>query len=184
MDVDKENFDNWFVNTLKVLQQGEHTGFCILILAFPLLERYLRGKHSCAGNSLSTAAKDDLHPLLGVPKDKTEAFWELYRHGLLHQATFKTNAAKAAGAEISGSGVVVSYENDVFTVDPTEFSNRVIDIISGDFEPYRKGGGSDHKLAIVRHIKAAAPQNFSQKSAGDNQPTPFYPDIATTGTGI
>jgi hypothetical protein len=42
MSDSRENFDAWFVNVLESLYPRREAGFVILMIAFPLLERYLR----------------------------------------------------------------------------------------------------------------------------------------------
>ena len=42
MATDRENFQAWFVKPLKKLYKNPDAGFPIMMIAFPLLERYLR----------------------------------------------------------------------------------------------------------------------------------------------
>jgi hypothetical protein len=57
----QSDFKKWFVNSLKDLRDNGNTGFIFALVAFPLLERYLRNKSRCPeGQELTRAFFDNL----------------------------------------------------------------------------------------------------------------------------
>lgn len=80
----RANFEVWFGSKLTPLIADAGAGFIVAMVAFPLLERYLRRK---SGANPSTkafrAALLHIFPELGTDA-VAQQFWESYRHGLLH----------------------------------------------------------------------------------------------------
>src|SRR5258707_6982810 len=91
------NFSRWFNEPLLELQQVSGAGFIIVMTSLALLERYLREKSGVHERpSLDENFRTEfmrLFPSIGRD-DLALKFWEVCRHGLMHQATFKikTNA--------------------------------------------------------------------------------------------
>ena len=65
------NFQNWFKGVLEKLCQDENAGFVLLIVAFPLLERYLRQKSGTyEAPSLSSDFYTELRKVLPLPDEE------------------------------------------------------------------------------------------------------------------
>src|SRR3954467_10571251 len=88
MTTAKEDFKKWFVDPLAGLKENGHAGFILLLVAFPLLERYLRNKSGCPEGNVTGKFHSILEVLFRDIAGKGGLFWNCYRHGLLHQATF------------------------------------------------------------------------------------------------
>src|SRR3990172_4885289 len=90
MDIHRTNFVAWYQATLDLLYPHRDAGFAILLIAFPLLERYLRQKTGLTSDqNLSNAFFDELTQLFPTLKSNATArnFWQIYRNGLLHEIT-------------------------------------------------------------------------------------------------
>jgi len=177
MATHRENFESWFVKVLKILYPYRDAGFVIIMTAFPLLERYLRGKAGLAPN-MPTDHKFNtellkLFPELGT-ENKAKEFWQVYRHGLLHQVTFSETNQKGASLSVgrlSHDGPIVSIELDgSFWVNPVTFAKRVTQKIMDDFLPF-ENAQSSLQLPVVEAYPAPSTWN-------NPPPTPVL------GTGV
>jgi hypothetical protein len=157
MSENLDNFSKWFKNPLSRLHKNTDAGFIILIVSLPLLERYLREK---TGNFENPTLDDkfydefvNLFPSVGDTK-AARKFWEIYRRGLLHQATLKSpNGTVQAGLHNAAQDIQVGYdaEGSIFTVSPVKFSQKVIETIESDFPTFEAATSSRHRPA---HISA------------------------------
>ncbi|MDI6741957.1 MAG: hypothetical protein QMD11_04370 [Smithella sp.] len=155
MSTHKENFKHWFSDTIESLYENENAGFPILMLTFPLLERYLRSKSQTYEKSLKKPFYNELLNLFPTLTDRTnaESFWEIYRHGILHQATLSQKKNHIDKIWISNyKKDAIFYEKNVFYVNPVEFAKKVIDIINNDFPNYEALEHSSHPLATKQII--------------------------------
>ncbi len=90
MNADHQHFQMWYKRILEKLYDDPHAGFPILMITFPLLERYIREKSK---NHEADSLNDEFHKeLIKIfPELKTTSnskkFWKIYRHGILHQGT-------------------------------------------------------------------------------------------------
>jgi hypothetical protein len=157
MNTNKENFKLWFCNVIESLYGNKNAGFSILMLTFPLLERYLRSKSNTPENSvLGPPFYDELVKLFPVLKDNVDNitaknFWQVYRNGILHQATLSqrdNKGIKMPDGWLSGEKKDIEIDQGAFWVNPVEFTRRVIDIIDKDFSNFEAPGSSSHPLAI------------------------------------
>jgi len=156
MSADQEQFFKWFEQPIKALQPvGDHA-FGILILCFPLLERYLRETSGCREDNLTDKFYEDLRvifPELGTVND-AKKFWHVYRHGLLHQGAFSAATNKKVimpfGA-ISGEKARISYDvtTDTYYVNPIEFSNAVLNFIRDDLRTLAAKGAVNNEPPSV-----------------------------------
>ena len=145
----QEHFILWFKKPLETLAGDPDAGFAIVILALPLLERYLRNKKSIPpDNSLNDSFYVGLHEMFPILSDIQTAkeFWNTYRNGFLHQATFKTKM----GATILNGGLNGDIASPIeapsrgnFVVNPIVFASCVTDAIESDFATYEHGVGYD-----------------------------------------
>ena len=93
------------------------------MISFPVLERLVRGKSNAADNRLSKESRfwealTDCFPELRDPPSGTfqnvaQVFWQGFRNGILHQATFSTKRKMQNGEQDAffhfepGSGVAI-----------------------------------------------------------------------------
>jgi len=139
----KENFKKWFRDIIENLYKYEHGGFVLLMIAFPLLERYLRSKSGTdEDKKLGEDFYRELVKLFPVLKDNDCAknFWQVYRNGILHQATLSEQSRKGIRMPdgwLSGETNDIKIDpQNAFRVNPVKFAKRVIDIIDNDFSTY------------------------------------------------
>jgi len=84
LDEHKKNFKKWFEQSIDLLSTKKFAGIPILMITFPLLERLIKD------NSENFYKK-----LVQIFQFKStfeaRVFWKVFRHGLLHAATFKSD---------------------------------------------------------------------------------------------
>ena len=154
------NFRSWIRDPVRRLLKLKHGGFALAMVSFPVLERLLRGKSGIADNPLKEPhsapffnALVDYFPVLRDPPsgkflDVASVFWQGFRNGILHQATFSTKRVKVHKCERppafcffeprSGVAIKVSTTKPVICVDPFAFSEAVMELVEADFESYKK----------------------------------------------
>jgi len=154
-----KNFVNWFKKPLASLYKNNDAGFIILMATFPLLERYLRQK---SGLKEAPKLNDDFYkafikifPIVST-LDTAKIIWQLFRNGLLHQATPKIkirtgDTVLEVGAYDDTNEIDISYNKSEWKVkiSPTKFSIKVISIIENDFPTFESPGSPNHPLATV-----------------------------------
>src|SRR5260370_33667137 len=96
MSTHVHNFKYWYSDILNRLYANGNAGFVILMIAFPLLERYLREKSGVHEAYLTDPFYDELRRVFPVLPDNAVAgqFWQVYRNGLLHQVTLSQQNRK------------------------------------------------------------------------------------------
>jgi hypothetical protein len=150
----KDNYNNfvrWFEEPLSNLYKNPHAGFAIIILSLPILERYLREKSGvCEQPNLDDRFHQEFLNMFPSVKDMptSRKFWEVYRHGLLHQATLKAHGTVLSAA-VHGAAAELEFDGKVFTVAPVKFSQRVVNTIELDFTTYEGAGSPKHSLSKV-----------------------------------
>ena len=149
-------FEKWFKEPLERLYSDEHSGFVILMISLPLLERYLRSK---TGIDESPQLDSRFHqhlvqmfPALGdVPTAKI--FWRIYRHGLLHQATLKSEqgTVEVSVRSRATSPITVLSTSDgwKFQVSPELLSRQVLAEIETHFSIFEAPASAEHPLSTV-----------------------------------
>jgi hypothetical protein len=158
--VTKENFQSWFVRVLENLYPNSAAGFPIVMIAFPLLERYLRQK---VGLKPEQHLNDEFHEKLArlFPplRDKSVAkeFWAVFRHGLLHQVTFMPQTSKGPlppGALTHQLAECITVEDDGrFILVPVAFAQSVTQQIEDDFPTFEGAESSAPPLAGESYIR-------------------------------
>ncbi len=169
MSENLDHFVKWFKEPLNRLYENNDAGFAILIISLPLLERFLREKSGvCQNPRLDSRFHDALlqmFPSLCDPK-VAEEFWEIYRHGLLHQATLKTkdrtldvNIHNDAWPEVV---VSITAEGRRFTISAVEFSKKVVKEIELDFKTFEAEGSPEHPLPGIDPTRGRSGHNRSK----------------------
>jgi hypothetical protein len=152
-------FNNWFRDVLIELTANPDAGFVVLITSLTLLERYLREKSdNREGTQLNDQFFHEFVKLFPQVLDVKVAkqFWKVARHGLMHQATFKTQLD--ATQTISEIGIddtvdVIRYENRgneyCFLVSATRFAKLTLKTIENDFATFEGRGSPHHPLPEI-----------------------------------
>jgi hypothetical protein len=158
MDSHEKNFEAWYARILEALCSNPDAGLVILMVAFPLLERYLRqksGVHEGTRNATFHKELASVFPELKSQKDARK-FWHVYRNGLLHQVTFsKKNRQdiKLPDGWLSNVGPPISIDgNGDFWLHPSEFAKRVIDTIQKDFPTFEGQHSAGPPLPTVHQF--------------------------------
>lgn len=157
----ESDFRRWFVESLRPLRKNANAGFIFVLVAFPLLERYLRRKSRCPdGENLTEEFFNRLGLLFDGIAGNEREFWDCYRNGLLHQATFpQAKLVKKTGiwtqlpdAGISGHDprpVYFLQETTQFFLNPISFFDNVTEAILRDFDTYEKSATTHFSLPSV-----------------------------------
>ena len=164
------NFHQWIRDPIRRLSRQRHTGFAVAMIAFPVLERWLRGKVGIKDRPLRNSEGGQFYaalavqfPVLRDPADGSfphvaESFWQAFRNGILHQVAFSTKPIKArvntqplfcAFVERSATLIVLTYSPPTFLLNPHAFAQAVLSIIEADFRSYETADPEHHKLAFT-----------------------------------
>jgi hypothetical protein len=157
MNTNRQNFECWYKKPLAMLYPDRDCGFVILLVAFPLLERYLRHKSGSMDQKLKPPFYHELGKLFPMLKpDIRGRFWDIYRNGLLHQIVPRSRAS------LSHDKAVIEFENDgTISIHPVEFAQRVIEAIESDFATFEGPSSSATRLPTVKRepiTNAGTPQ--------------------------
>jgi len=128
------------------------------MVAFPLLERYLReksGVHEGEKNDSFYKELVSVFPEL-TSQNYARHFWQVYRNGLLHQVTVSQKnkkGIKMPDGWVSNDVAVVSKDsNGDFWVHPSKFAKRVIDTIEKDFATFEAQHSPGYPLPTVHQF--------------------------------
>ena len=154
MDI-KQKFQLWYKEPIETLiAKDEHTGFAVLMITLPILERYVRRKLSITSDNLTmqTGFFDELatlFPQFRSPK-YAQRFWKCYRHGLLHQATLQLKDGVAI-AFVHGSVPILECSPDgrEFRLSPNKFGRAVLSIVENDLETFEDSTGPPPQLPTI-----------------------------------
>jgi len=143
---DIKNFKSWFESILETLYDKEEAGFAVLMIAFPLLERYLREKSQNESDKLKPNFYNELKSIFSELSNDKDArmFWNNFRHGILHQSVHKKGS-------LDRNINMISINNNTFTINPINFSKKVVNTILNDFDTYiaNTGVSRNHQVAKV-----------------------------------
>ena len=143
----RENFEAWFGVPLRRLMRDPGSGLAVIMVAFPLLERYLRQRAKSEPNK-PPFNKELLGalPELGNLRN-ANLFWSIYSHGLLHHVAFSRGTYL-----LSHDKPIVEVRKDgAVWLNPNLFAKRVLKVIRDDFSTFDRG------IALPRAIPVAAP---------------------------
>lgn len=158
MTTTRDSFNSWFRDVLNDLSGNKNAGFVVLITSLTLLERFLREK---SGNKEKDSLDDAFFSAFiklfpNVPDVAVaKVFWKMCRHGLMHQAAFRTGKGGVSIVEIGidESADVIDFlpigPNYSFKVSPTKFSTRVLSEIDRDFASFEAPGSPEHPLPQI-----------------------------------
>ena len=143
------------MTVLESLYPNRDAGFVIVMVALPLLERYLRQKAGLAPQAnLSDVFYDELLrllPELQTPA-KAKEFWQVYRNGLLHEVTFSLQTRGGTAMPVgwlSHDRPRISIEPDgSFWLNPVDFAKTVVAVIEADFTTF-EGSAMAAQLPVV-----------------------------------
>lgn len=151
----QDNFRKWFAEPLQQLNANGDAAFAVMMITFPLLERYLREKSGVVEGDLNDSFHDEFYRIFSAPsRHLVPKLWHSYRNGLLHQATFskKNKYGKVMPSSFITSRVaLIEYDggDDAFFVNPKAFSEKVIATIQADFSVFEATSSSYHPLPQI-----------------------------------
>ncbi len=160
----EEDFRKWFIVSLSPLRANGDAGFIFALIAFPLLERYLRGKSGCPeGQNLTPTFYANVALLFPEVSGRERDFWNCYRDGLLHQVTFpKAKLDRKNGiwvnlpeAGISGydpRSVYFLPATNQFFLNPMAFFDFITETILADFPTYEGANSTNYRLPQAQYI--------------------------------
>ena len=179
MSIHRTNFGAWYKAVLDRLYPHRDAGFAILLIAFPLLERYLRQKTGLTSDqNLSDSFFDELTQLFPTLKTNATArnFWQIYRNGLLHEITLSRQARSGATMPtgwISHDKPLITIESDgSMWINPVEFAQLVVTAIDADFATFEGTSPASARLPTVK----------PQPAVSGSSPTPAHRIILGTNT--
>jgi len=131
----RENFEKWFGQPLTKLMEDDDCGFAVVMIAFPLLERYLRATTRSEPNT--APFNQALLKVLSELQTEKNAnlFWAIYRHGILHNVAL---SRETHGLSLS-KPIVEVWPNGKVWMNPKLFATRVVDTIRNDFSRFEAG---------------------------------------------
>lgn len=153
-----DNFNKWFKNPLSLLYTNIDAGFIVVMISISLLERYLREKTGIYENKLDHRFYDEFIKIFPSVKTINDAriFWEVSRHGLLHQSTFKLGTRKGdiictVGLHNDANDILCDYKQKgiKIVIPPIKFSKIIISTIENDFSNFKGKGSPLHPRSEV-----------------------------------
>jgi len=165
----ESDFRKWFVDSLAPLRTTGDSGFIFLLVAIPILERYLRRKSECPeGQELTDAFFKELGKLFAEISGREMDFWSCYRNDLLHHVTFaqakwvrRTSEWKGLPrAAISGHdsrAIYFDQAQNEFYCNPIVFFDFVIATVLADFTTYESEGVTKYRLPSMLDPLGAIP---------------------------
>jgi len=157
MDNHLTNFRAWYVKVLEGLYPRRDAGIAILMISFPLLERYLRQANGLnSEQNLDDKCMGTLRVVFPALLDIPTAwnFWRVYRNGFLHQATLSLHARKGvslpAGSLTHDVASPVTINSDgSLVLHPRLFSQHVVRTIEAEFATFAGSGAAIPQLPQV-----------------------------------
>jgi hypothetical protein len=147
------NFRSWYSDILRDLSRQENAGLAMLMIAFPLLERYLREKSGAQENNHPPEAFFvELRKIFPVLSDNSIArkFWADFRQGLLREVTLTQQPSElGASSHQTAALLTVDAAAGRFELCPALFVGKVIETIEADFRTFEGKDGLYHSPAKV-----------------------------------
>jgi hypothetical protein len=148
----RENFRVWFAHYIRSLAGERNAGFLIVLVSFPLLERYLRQLTNAEPKSPKfIAGVLKVLPELGTVS-AAQTFWTTYRHGLLHNVTMSSETHGLT----HDSPIVDIQPSGKIWLNPVLFSQRVLSTIESDFATF-EGGAPALPIVNIHEVAPGCP---------------------------
>ncbi len=165
MATNYENYRSWYADLLPTLFPDRNAGFIILMVAFPLLERYLRQIVGLGPkDNLNEDCMKELCKLFPELPDETASrqFWDVFRNGILHQVTLSRENRKGVllplGLLCHNKPVISIDAQGEFWVNPVLFTQRILTAIEGNFGAFEGKSSAGQPLpTVVTHGSSSAP---------------------------
>lgn len=169
MTDDFGNFKSWFVDILEKLYPIREAGLAILLISFPMLERYLRQMANISLNHRVTkeTGMKELLKLLPELKSTEDArkFWDIYRNGLLHTLTFREDDSgvpfRRGGASHDIPNILTKKGKD-YWIHPVKFARCIVSAIESNFKTFQ--GDPNAKSSLPKIVP------LGDSTAGTNDP--------------
>ena len=189
---DLQNFNLWYKRIIEDLYKDSDAGFPILMITFPLLERYLREK---SGSYEKYKVNNKFHDgLLKIfpelnSTDNSKKFWKIYRHGILHQATLSETDKTIQGCLTSKYGCLhVDRVGtiDVIYINPVDFAKKVITAIENDFDTFIAASSANHMLSVIYKLPGgdAGPSGKDAAANGHSGSSDLSGSKGSSGPGF
>lgn len=126
-----ERFDGWFVKPIekiKELPEGDG-GFAAMMVALPLYERYIIAKLKIEGKPTNDPEiQQEIADDLNLKDHERRIFWEMFRHGFMHQAMVKYGKTKWMVSHTFGELPEFKTIKGIQCIcfDPWKFTDRVL----------------------------------------------------------
>lgn len=183
-----QEFENWYEKPIRDMNAYEHGGLAVMMLCLPLLERFLREKSGCREGNLGPAFYAEFKSLFNnLSVDQVKDFWQVYRNGLLHQATFSEqsrNGTDMPRAWITEPNPEYPHEINydalakVFVCLPLQFSATVLAKIKADTGTFAAQNSPHHGLLGVQRAI------YYSYSTTISSPLPPPPIVLSPHTGV
>jgi hypothetical protein len=163
------NFKSWFEDVLRDLYPRHEAGLAILLISFPILERYLRQMANISLNHKVTKEAGmkellKLLPELNSTKDARK-FWNIYRNGLLHTLTFREDYSgvpfRSGGASHDISDILTKKGKD-YWIHPVKFARHIVSAVESNFKTFQ--GDPNAKSSLPKIVP------LEDSTAGTNGP--------------
>jgi hypothetical protein len=148
----RSDFEAWFVGLIKSMLMDPNAGFVLAMVAFPLLERYLRRR--TGAEPKQPAFQEALSAILPElqSRDVAVKFWGSYRHGLLHNVRLRDDKDW-----LSHEVPIIRVDADRLWMNPMHFAVRVVESIQRDFETFAQDPALPQARAVLVAPSPAAP---------------------------
>jgi hypothetical protein len=161
-EAERGTFRRRFTGPVELLITQKHSGFALMMITLPLLERLLRGRSHLKDGPLTEPFYAELFKVFPTLQDEkgAKALWQCFRNGILHQATFSLKRADGAGfsgvvgfEELFGRAVAIQRSGDpehiVCTVDPVAFAQTVLAEVESDLETFQTADPDEHPIVLA-----------------------------------
>lgn len=159
----RKDFEAWFVAVLTPLMLDPNAGFVLAMVAFPLLERYLRRRSNAAPKQ--AAFQEALLAFLPELRSRDNAvkFWSSYRHGMLHNVKLEQDRDW-----LSYDSDIVRVDADRLWMNPRLFVRRVVEAIDTDFETFAMDPAlpQEHLVLVPPTPQAPGPYTIYKGTGG------------------
>lgn len=165
--MNETQFRKWYVEILDDLYKKE-AGFPIMLIALPILERYLREETGIGEEKIDDRFFKGLISIFPRINNATQ-FWHTYRNGLLHQVTFslrnrRNKSMPPACIRFDQDEPVVYDEKDRVSVNPILFAKEIMEKVLANYKGMNGSRSPNHPIPYT-----FTDENHSQMgTASDN----------------